>query len=79
MKIRASPLIAREMALLYSHAAHEPRIFEHVPGVANVLADDLSRMFEPGAVTALPPQLTGAKRRTVPIRKKSFYQSLATK
>ena len=79
MKIRASPLIAREMALLYSRAAHEPRIFEHVPGVANLLADGLSRVFEPGADTKLPPQLSDAKRRTVPIRKQSFYQSLATK
>ena len=67
------------MALLYSHAAHEPRIFEHVPGVANILADGLSRVFEPGADTTLPPQLSDAKRRAVPIRKTSFYQSLATK
>ena len=67
------------MALLYSHAAHEPRIFEHVPGVANILADGLSRVFEPGADATLPPQLSDAKRRNVPIRKHSFYQSLATK
>ena len=55
------------------------RIFEHVPGVANVLADGLSRVFEPGADTTLPPQLSDAIRRTVPTRKQSFYQSLATK
>ena len=71
--------MAKEMALLYSHAAHEPRIFEHVPGVANVLADGLSRLFEPGADTTLPPQLSDAIRRTVPVRKQSFYQSLATR
>ena len=67
------------MALLYSHAAHEPRIFEHVPGVANILADGLSRVIEPGAANTLPPQLAGAIRRTVPVRKQSWYQSLATK
>ena len=79
MKLKASPLIAREMALLYSHAAHEPRIFEHLPGVANVLADGLSRVFEPGADKRLPPQLSGAIQRSVPKRGRRWYQSLATK
>ena len=78
MKIKASPLIAKEMALLYSHAAHEPRIFEHLPGVANVLADGLSRVFEPGADKKLPPQLSGTTRRSVPKRGKTWYQTLAT-
>ena len=31
MKVKASPLIANELALVYSHAAHEPRVFEHIP------------------------------------------------
>ena len=79
MKIRASPLIASEVALLYSHAAHEPRIFELVRGVANILADGLSRAFEPGADTTLPPQLSDAVKRAAPVGRQSWYQSLATR
>ena len=78
MKIRASPLIAKEIALLYSEAAHEPRIFEHVPGVANVLADALSRIYEPGTDKKLPPQLSSAKKIQVPRRSRTWYKSLAT-
>ena len=62
MKIRSSPLIAKDIALLYSEAAREPRIFEHAPGVANVVADALSRAFEPGVDFKLPPQLATARR-----------------
>ena len=78
MKIRASPLIAKEIALLYSEAAHEPRIFEHVPGVANILADALSRAFEPGTDKELPPQLSGATQVHVARRRRSWYKTLAT-
>ena len=78
MKIRSSPLIAREIALLYSEAAHEPRIFEHVPGVANVVADTLSRAFEPGVDFKLPPQLATARRVQAPRRRRAWYKSLAT-
>ena len=79
MKIRASPLIAKEIALLYSEAAHEPRIFEHVPGIANVLADALSRAFEPGTDKELPPQLSGAKEIHVARRTSTWYKTLATR
>ena len=34
LKIRSSPLSARGIALLYSRAAHEPRVSEHVPGLS---------------------------------------------
>ena len=78
MNIKSSPLIAKEIALLYSEAAHEPRIFEHVPGVANVLADALSRAYEPGVDFKLPPQLATARRIQVPRRRRTWYKSLAT-
>ena len=79
MNIRSSPLIAREIALLYSRAAHEPRVFEHVPGVTNITADTLSRLCEPGVAPKLPPQLANATRTTIPTRSRSWYKTLSTK
>ena len=41
--------------MLYSRAAHEPRVFEHVPGISNTIVDALSRLCEPGVTLKLPP------------------------
>ena len=79
MKIKSSPLIARELALLYSRAAHEPRVFEHVPGISNTIADTLSRLCEPGVTPKLPPQLANATRTMTPPRIRSWYKTLSTK
>ena len=78
MKIKSSPLIARELALLYSRAAHEPRVFEHVPGISNSIADTLSRLCEPGVPPKLPPQLANATRTGTPSRSRSWYKTLST-
>ena len=77
VQVMASPLAAKHIALLYSRAAHAPRKFERVPCVASTFADGLSIMFEPGADTKLPPQLSDATYRTTPRRKRPWYKSLA--
>ena len=51
LQLRAPPGpvkgIARELALDYAEASFEPSAATHVPGVANSIADVLSRRFDP--------------------------------
>ena len=49
-------VIAREVALHYAEGSFEPRVTEHVPGVANDIADALSRLSEPND-TKITPRL----------------------
>ena len=79
MKIRSSPLIAQELALLSSRAAHEPRAFEHVPGISNTMADTLNRLCEPGVAPKLPPQLENSTRAMTSSITRSWYKTLSTK
>ena len=50
-------LVAREMALDIAAMSYSPDVVSHIPGVANVAADALSRRLEPGKVAALPGYL----------------------
>ena len=65
--------------MLYSRAAHEPRVFEHVPGISNTIADTLSRLCEAGVSPKLPPQLANATRTGTPAKTRSFYKTLSTR
>ena len=78
MKAKASNLIAREVALVYSESSFEPRVFVHLPGVANVLADHLSRMSAPGYPDNIPAELEGVLQAHTPVRKKDWYKILPT-
>ena len=44
---KAFKLIAREMAMTFAQCSFEPSVVEHLPGIADVLADTLSRRYEP--------------------------------
>ena len=50
MRAKRGPmsLIAREMALDIAEGLYVPNVVEHIPGVTNVVADLLSRKFQPG-------------------------------
>ena len=78
MKSKASPIISKEVALLYGDSAFEPRVFHHLPGAANGIADTLSRMAEPGFDGVLPKELSGIIATEVPVRKKQYYIILTT-
>ena len=41
-------IIAREFALDLGTACFKPEVVQHLPGIANIVADSLSRKFEPG-------------------------------
>ena len=69
-------LLGRELALVYAQAVFVPIIGAHIPGVANVTADHLSRQAQPGSPPRLGPVLGGARRRDVPLRDRNWYLTL---
>ena len=77
LKVTASSLIARELALLFSETSFQPRHVDHLPGVMNTYADALSRLYEPNAKYRIPEELRKAKQVHAPARTRSFYSTLA--
>ena len=71
-------LIARELALELAEGCFRPQVVEHIPGVANCIADGLSRKFQPGAPFILPYALVGVPELDCPQRDRSYYKSLIT-
>ena len=69
-------IVAREVALELADAAYRPLVAEHIPGVANTLADALSRVGDPAKTWQLPAQLRSAVRANVPQRPRSWYRAL---
>ena len=70
-------VVARELALDVSDAVYEPQVATHVPGVANVAADTLSRKFDPEFAYSLPPILASAQEVHPPQRDATWWRSLA--
>ena len=56
--------IGRELALDLALGSYRPDVGTHVPGVANVGPDALSRMMAPGSAKELPPYLRSVERRS---------------
>ena len=78
-RLNAGPsanIIAQELALIYHWASFEPKI-EHIPGVANQLADALSHMNDPKKPKTVPPMLENVPFTKIPIRYRSYYMTLA--
>ena len=73
----ATGIIAREIALDIAASCYAPALAEHVPGVANVTADTLSRRFEPGCTFAVPAVLASVPELRLTPRGKTFFKSLA--
>ena len=85
LKMRPKPgvegltLLAKEMALDIADTVYVPGVAEHVPGVANVGPDVLSRRFAPrtpGTAWELPARLAGTDGCTAPLRDESYYRTL---
>ena len=70
-------LIGREIAMEYAQAVFVPVVSEHIPGVANVTADQLSRWYMPGHSETEIDLLRDAVRQHVPSRDRSYYVTLA--
>ena len=77
MKAKIGPMraIAREVALTFAHAAIMPQLAQHIAGLTNVLADYLSRRYEPDKEDEpVPAALLAAAEVKVPIRTSEFYR-----
>ena len=68
--------VARVFALDYADAAFEPEYAQHVPGVTNILADLLSRRYDPAHAAGwqLPPLLRDVPRVRVPVRDSNVWR-----
>ena len=73
----APSVVAREVALDMASSIYIPNVMQHVPGVANVMADALSRWHDPGRQRQLPALLRGASLRVVAPRLRSWWRALS--
>ena len=76
-KGHGSRIVARELALLFATLCHRPDVVEHIPGIANTIADKLSRKFEPGHTFVLPSLLAAATEVNVSSRDARLYLTMA--
>ena len=74
---RTLGIIARELALDVASCIYSPDVAEHIPGIANVLPDALSRRFEPKKTWSPPPELAQAVEHVPPLRDRSYYRTLS--
>jgi len=70
-------VIGQELALDFAEVPFVPTIVEHIPGVANTIADRLSRIPQPGASQIIPAILHNAEHNKPPIRCKTYYRTLS--
>ena len=67
-------LIARELALDSVHGLYTIGMATHIPGVSNILPDDLSRMWAPDP-HAFPKALVGIPEHIAPPRDRTFWRT----
>ena len=74
-KSRSLGIIARELALDLASASYAPDFTQHVAGIANGVADTLSRKAQPGKSFQTPLYLKSALEVHPPTRVKSWWRS----
>ena len=72
----ACGIIAREVALELSRCPWPPLTAVHIPGLANGICDNLSRVASPSPCHSLPPALQMATEVTPPRRDMSYFRTL---
>ena len=69
-------MLTRETALEFGDSTYRPAHRTHVPGVANKVADTLSRRFQyKDKPFVIPQVLTNVPELTLPARDISYYKS----
>ena len=72
-------IISREIALCLVHYSFPPAVF-HTPGISHVIADALSRIYDPAKPEAIKilehPALMHAEFTKVPTRTPEYYVAL---
>ena len=66
--------VAREIALDLAEGIYEFKVLRHVPGVANIIPDALSRLASPEP-KPLPRLLHSAQRVAAPKRDSTFWRT----
>ena len=74
---RGPTIVAREVALELAESSFQPVICQHVPGIANVWPDLLSRRHQPGKAFLLPRVLADTPETRAPERPAGYYRALA--
>jgi len=72
----ALALIGQEIALEFAAAPFVPMVAAHVPGIANVCADELSRWHQPGHTAAVPTFVSSSSRASPAERDLDYYLTL---
>ena len=70
-------IVAREVALDIASSTYEPLVGEHIPGIANVTCDALSRRYQPSTTFALPSHLLSVCESHPPKRSRSYFRTLS--
>ena len=76
-RTKALTIIAREFALDLGRAEFRPDMYEHVPGITDIVCDMLSRQFDPSKTFVLPSALASAQAVTPPERPLSWWRSIS--
>ena len=66
--------VARELALDAQRREYQIHIAAHIPGISNVLPDELSRLWAPEA-KPFPPELAEVERVVPPPRDEHFWRA----
>ena len=66
-------LIAQEVAIDMAHYTFVPVIAQHIPGIGNVVADELSRWAQPGHSQKVPSYVQAPVKRVVPQARTHSY------
>ena len=69
-------VVMRELALDMAEGTYAVKVLEHIPGSANVWADALSRLPEPGSGATIPKELEGVVHCKPPMRDSSWWRPL---
>ena len=75
-KGKGAGVVARDITFDIATSVCSPHVAEHIPGVENVVADVLSRQFEPGSDYCLPAALAGVQEMHLSSRDASYYRIL---
>ena len=67
--------VIRELALDLAEDKYELDFFEHVPGTENKIPDFLSRLAQPGAAQAFPPELAGVTETITDVGSEDWWES----
>ena len=75
-KGKGAGIVARELALDVAASEYAPNVAEHIPGVENILADALSRRFEPNFDFILPTIFSTVPEAVLPPRGNDYFRTL---